>query len=59
MTEMDLSMPVDQSAALHIPAEKVIREYFCLDGPGDDPDLHSAAPCHICLGLSFSSCMRI
>lgn len=44
MKEMDLSMPVDQSAALHLPAEKVMREYFCLDGSGWDPDTDRAGP---------------
>lgn len=44
MKEMDLSMPVDQSAALHLPAEKVMRVYFCLDGSGWDPDTDRAGP---------------
>lgn len=55
MKEMDLTVPVDQSAALHIPAEKVMRECFCLDGAGWAPDIHRAGPRCICpwFGLSF------
>lgn len=45
MKEMDLTMPVDECAALHIPAEKPMGEYFYLHGSGEDPDIHS----HICL----------
>ncbi len=45
MKEMDLTTPVDQSAALHIPAEKIMRAYFCWDGSGWAPDSHGAGPC--------------
>lgn len=55
MKEMDLTVPVDQSAALHIPAEKVMRECFCLHGAGWAPDILRAGPRCICpwFGLSF------
>lgn len=49
MREMDLTMPVDQSQTLHIPAERVMREYFCLDESGWTPDIHRAGPRFICL----------
>lgn len=47
MKEMDLTVPVDQSAVLHIPAE-----CFCLDWSRKAPDIHRAVfACD--LGLAF------